>query len=174
MGSEVISDDDFMHQILNTLPSKFESLSEKFQRDIDKHGGEKLTILDMIEQLSLKNDKLKAGRNASHSGPEELAFVGFNQFKGRCNYCGKIGHKATQCWEKKKPGEKKEMPKNHAVKKGGFIPKCYKCGKMGHKKPDCPELKKSNTEEAKAYTAMDGEVAFPMFEEDGWVKARSW
>ena len=173
-GGEVIADNDFMHQVLYGLPTKFESLSKKLQQDINKKEEKKLSILDMIEQLSLKNAKLKSGKMASYSGPEELAFVGFNQFKGKCNHCGKIGHKAANCWEKKKPGmERKQMPKNNPVNKGGFIPKCYKCGKMGHKKPDCPELRKPNHQEARAYAAMDEDVAFTAFEADGWVPVLS-
>ena len=56
---------------------------------------------------------------------EEVNFA--RKFKGRCNYCGEIGHKARDCHKKKK-------------KKGRFDKskiKCFKCGQMGHFASEC-------------------------------------
>ena len=37
------------------------------------------------------------------------------RFNGKCNFCGKFGHKEAQCWEKHgKPGEKRESGEDNA------------------------------------------------------------
>ena len=93
--------------------------------------------------------------------------MGFSgQFKGKCNYCGKIGHKRADCREKNKD-KKKPAPTGQA-KKGNFIPKCYNCGEMGHKRPDCPKLAKKK-ENAAAYVATEGEIALVAAESEWTV-----
>ena len=96
-GKEVISDKDFMHQVLNCLPSAYESLVENLQPLIDQEK-DPITIVNLIQELGDKFAKMKTVRKEHRSGPEEMALVGFSaQFKGKCNYCGKIGHKGADC-----------------------------------------------------------------------------
>ena len=72
------------------------------------------------------------------------------QFKGRCGYCGEIGHKAANCPEKK--SKKKEDSKDKSDKKEAQKPKknskgkgktdmskitCYYCREMVHFARDC-------------------------------------
>ena len=142
-GKTVIDDEAFMHQVLNSLPRSYETMVEKLQGQIDLDGAEKLTIVKMIEELGMKSAKLKHFKK-SPQGPEELALVGYNKFKGRCHFCGKIGHKASNCRDKqsKSQGSKKPSSSSTFKKKESFVPKCYNCGEIGHKKPDYPKLKK--------------------------------
>merc|ERR1712224_562411 len=57
-------------------------------------------------------------------------------FKGRCNLCGKFGHKAVDC-----PTKHKKDNGGNGGDKGRFNGKCLYCGKWGHMKQDCKKLK---------------------------------
>ena len=61
------------------------------------------------------------------------------QFKGRCNYCGKIGHKLNACPEK--AGEKDQRTsRTYTGEKG----KCIHCLKDTHPSDRCWELDKNS------------------------------
>ena len=165
-GKEVISDKDFMNQVLNSLPSAYDSLAENLLAMVDQDK-DPLTISNMIQELSEKCAKLKTGKRGNKGNNEEIALIGFNnQFKGKCSFCGKIGHKSVDCFEKKKKGPKSKPQEKFQAKKGKFVPTCYNCGEKGHKKPDCPKLTKKQ-DSNHALAAMDEDIAFPTFEE-GW------
>ena len=141
-GKEVISDQDFMYQVLNSLPPAYDSLVENLQAMVD-HANDPLTISSMVQELNEKSAKLKIGKRGNREHTEKIALVGFNnQFKGKCNYCGKIGHKSVNCFEKNMDKNKKKPQEKFATKKGNFIPTCYNCGEKGHKRPNCPNPKK--------------------------------
>ena len=85
-GKEIISSEDFLHQILNSLPSWNNGLAEQLQQDIDRKDNYKLTIIRMIDQLGLKHAKLKINKKNLDYNSEEMALVGYNQFKGKRNF----------------------------------------------------------------------------------------
>ena len=69
------------------------------------------------------------------------------QFKGRCNSCGKYGHKGVDCRNKtNKPGQKNSGGNygNNGNTSRGFKGNCNYCQKYGHKASDC--FKKKNKE----------------------------
>ena len=102
----------------------------------------------------------------SENDAEELAFFGFNKFKERCGFCGKIGHKAANCCEKKK-NLKKPPFQNNGEKKGNFVPTYHHCGEVGHIRPKCPKLHKKHSFN-KAFSAVE-ETAFQATESDSWI-----
>ena len=156
-GKVIIDEKTFMHQILNSLPSVYDSLVEKLQDEVDKDGDEQLTIPVMATQLGFKYQKMNSRKKTQAQSKEEIAFMGVNrQFKGKCNFCRKIGHKAVNCFEKKKKGKEKQGQKRYPKK---FVPRCYNCNELGHKSPDCPKPKK-NKENGAAMMATKEEVAF--------------
>ena len=166
-GKEVISDKDFMNQVLNSLPPAFDSLAENLLAMVDQVQ-DPLTISNMIQELSEKFAKLKTGKRGNKGNAEEIALIGFNnQFKGKCNYCGKIGHKSVDCFEKKKKEPKNTPQGKFQAKKGKFVPTCYNCGEKGHKKPECPKLARKQ-DHNHALAAMDEDIAFPTLEQ-GWT-----
>ena len=69
-------------------------------------------------------------------------------FQVTCFKCGKIGHKAADCWKGSSGG-----PKGGTVPSTGVGPKiiiCHTCGVEGHKSPQCPRRGKgSNGAEVK-------------------------
>ena len=101
-GVEVIDDEAFMNQVLNSLPETYDSLTEKLQCDIDKKGAEKLTIEDMAEQLALKFSKMWIHQGDNNDN-DKTALMGFNnQFQKKCYFCSKIGHKGADCCKQTK------------------------------------------------------------------------
>ena len=58
-----------------------------------------------------------------------------------CYKCGKVGHKAIDCWTGRGGAS---APK--AAVAGGVVHKviCYTCGEEGHKSPQCPKLAKGD------------------------------
>ena len=66
-------------------------------------------------------------------------------FKGRCNHCGKFGHKKTDCWDlrikKDKHQENEKKVRNDKSKV-----RCFKFGKLGHDANECNNDRESNGE----------------------------
>ena len=139
-----IEDEDLIIHIFNNLPEKYDNLVENLEAKMN--GTNALTLEELRESLSLKHTKWKVqAEKEGETGFEEdsddedereetaLVAGGFKKpFKGRCNLCGRFGHKAVDCSIKdNKNGENK----------GRFNGKCFYCGKWGHMKQDCRKLK---------------------------------
>ena len=58
-----------------------------------------------------------------------------------CYKCGKVGHKAAECWKGGASG-----PKGGVSSSGSVASKvvCYTCGEEGHKSPQCPKYGKGD------------------------------
>ena len=126
-----------MMHVLNNLPSAYDNLVDGLE---DKLGAtnEPLTLEGLREKLSEKYEKIRARkkfRDDSDSEGEERALFAGGKFKGRCHYCGKFGHKASECRKKKSDNEKGAT----SEKSKRFDGKCNFCGKYGHKEKDCWE-----------------------------------
>ena len=71
------------------------------------------------------------------------------QFKGSCRICGKIGHKATDCFtlpenkEKKREYMKQRNDKRGKNSRNQKSIQCFHCKAHGHIKRDCPLLKET-------------------------------
>ena len=73
-------------------------------------------------------------------------FVRDKPFQVTCYKCGKVGHKAADCWKGSSGG-----PKGGTVPSAGTAPKiiCHTCGVEGHKSPQCPRRGKQGSAEVK-------------------------
>ena len=67
-----------------------------------------------------------------------------------CFKCGKVGHKAVDCWQKggSAPSSSYKAASVPAVPYSKVI--CYNCGEEGHKSTSCPKEKKVNPKEGVA------------------------
>jgi Arginine methyltransferase-interacting protein, contains RING Zn-finger len=79
--------------------------------------------------------KSKGGKSG-----KEVALSGADGGGAKCYNCGKPGHKAAQCPNKKDNDGK-----------GKFTGKCNLCGKVGHKKADCWDLPDNADKRPKNY-----------------------
>ena len=64
-------------------------------------------------------------------------------FKGRCNHCGKFGHKKADCWDLKNKKEKHQENEKKVQKDKSKV-RCFKCGKLGHYANECNNDKESS------------------------------
>ena len=64
-------------------------------------------------------------------------------FKGRCNHCGKFGHKKADCWDLKNKKEKHQENEKKVQKDKSKV-RCFKCGKLGHYANECKNDKESS------------------------------
>ena len=69
-------------------------------------------------------------KSFSEGGKERVSTI-------TCFKCGKVGHKAVDCWMGKGSSQSKGVP---AGSGSGSVTKivCYTCGEEGHKSPQCP------------------------------------
>ena len=86
------------------------------------------------------------GRTATFkkSGGEYVReFARDKPFQVTCFKCGKVGHKAADCWK-----GSSSVPKSGTVPSTGVAPKilCHTCGVEGHKSPQCPRGGKGSAE----------------------------
>ena len=122
-----ISERELMVKILNNLPSEYDVVLDGLETRLNNASGtDGLTLEDVREKLSTRYDRIKANKEDELKSSEEKAFTAFKfkkQYKGLCGYCGKYGHKSTDC------------PEN-------FRGKFWYCHKKGHKIIECEKLKK--------------------------------
>ena len=101
-----IDDHTLIIHILNNLPEKYDNLVENLERNIG--ASQPLTLEERRDALSLKFTKwkLRTEKNGDRQfekddedeEKDETALIAGNfkrPFEGRCNKCGKFGHKAA-------------------------------------------------------------------------------
>ena len=156
MGS-VITDKQFMMQIINNLNQDYDMELKMLEEQID-NTEKPLTIDKMRTKLSTQFKRLKKMRSrhydSSSDEEEGYALYAGGKFKGRCHKCGKWGHKSVDCRSKKQDGGG-GYNNNKKRKKGNFnkfTGRCHYCNKVGHKKSECRLKKKDDEEKANRAT----------------------
>jgi hypothetical protein len=104
-NQKMITDDQFVLHVLNTLPEEYDHMVAQLACELEKEDN-KETITKISEKLGEQyektNDKRWGSRNED-SGETALFTTDTSnwkptkQFQGRCNFCGRIGHKTPQC-----------------------------------------------------------------------------
>ena len=74
-------------------------------------------------------------------------------FKGRCNYCGKYGHKKADCWDLKNKEEKSQESERKGQKDKPKV-RCFKCKRLGHYANECRNEKDTSGNEKHVTFAM--------------------
>jgi gag-polypeptide of LTR copia-type len=99
-----MDDKGLILHILNNLSPDYSTevrfLEQRMQtlKEVNKE----LTIEDVRDQLTIQYIRLKQNRN-DKPVVEHALYMGA-RFKGKCHFCGKIGHKATECRQKLQSG----------------------------------------------------------------------
>ena len=140
--------------ILASLPREYSSVVEQVK--IDRRTSSALITMDEVKKR-LKERYLQLKREHGWSEDEMALNVrsGNNQnkntkkgskgkyFKGRCNHCGKFGHKKADCWDLKNKKEKHQENKKKVQKDKSKV-RCFKCGKRGHYANECKNDRESS------------------------------
>ena len=140
--------------ILASLPREYSSVVEQVK--IDRRTSSALITMDEV-QKRLKERYLQLKREHGWSEDEMVLNVksGNNQtknikkgseekyFKGRCNHCGKFGHKKADCWDLKNKKEKHHKNEKKDLKDKSKV-RCFKCVKLGHYANECKNDKESS------------------------------
>ena len=74
-------------------------------------------------------------------------------FKGRCNHCGKYGHRKADCWELTNRQEKSHESERKVQKDKANV-RCLKCKKLGHYANECKNDKETSGNEKHVTFAM--------------------
>ena len=132
--NHVLDEEYQITHILASLPREYSSVVEQVKIDI--RTGSTLITMDEIKKR-LKEHYLQLKREHGWSEDEmALKMKSSNNqrrnikkgnkgkfFKGRCNHCGKYGHKKTDCWDLKNK-EVNSQESERKVKKLGCIRRC--------------------------------------------------
>ena len=152
--NHVLDDEYQITHILASLPREYSSVVEQVK--IDRRTSSALIAMDEVKKR-LKERYLQLKREHGWSEDEMALIVksGNNQnknikkgskgkyFKGRCNHCGKFGHKKADCWDLKNKKEK-HQENEKKVQKDKTKVRCFKCGKLGHYANECKNDKDSS------------------------------
>ena len=166
-GGIPISDQVLVNQVLNHLPPQYSTQVYWLRKQMDK--GEGLEVQGIIQELE---EAFQANRiSRKNSTWDETALVSFGQgYKGKCTFCGHLGHKKSQCRLFHKSGrEQNEKRRNFGGKqkktkgkagnkkfsKGTFEGTCFYCNKKGHKKVDCYKMQRELDIKEKAMVAKE-------------------
>ena len=151
----IMDDETFITHLLNSLPQvEYEGVILVVKERLRGRSCKVAEVEQLLEDkyLSMKcvkgweeeeDDYALFASPAKKKGPKK-------QFKGRCGYCGEIGHKSANCPDKK--SKKKEDSQDKSDKKETQKPKrdnkgkgktdmskikCFNCGEMGHFARNC-------------------------------------
>ena len=139
--SAKMTDQDFMIHVLNNLPVEYDVVLDGMESRLMLPDGDanKLTIEDVRDKLNNRFERMDERESQTK---EEVAFANFTkQFKGICRNCGKYGHKAFECPDKKPEGKGQGSNKKLI---------CYHCGELGHTSYNCEVKKKAEAMRNKA------------------------
>ena len=125
--NHVLDEESQITQILASVPREYSSVVEQVK--IDRRTGSTLITMDEVKKR-LKECYLLHKRGHGWS-EDEMALImksRSNQnrnikkgnkgrfFKGRCNHCGKYGHKRADCWDLKNKEEKSQESERRSKK----------------------------------------------------------
>jgi hypothetical protein len=95
-----ITDKHFIMHVRNNLNKDYDNTVKNLEKMINDRN-DPLTIEQMREDLCLKHERLygtdNAGEFESDDDGEHALYAGAGKWKGKCNKCGKQGHKAVDC-----------------------------------------------------------------------------
>lgn len=130
----ILSDSFLIYCVLCNLPSEYDIMKTKLLG---------MTIDSVKEELKKHFCKMQKQEKAHADGCDGSGRP--KRFQGKCNYCGKRGHKSIGCYARKREEESKHRDfhtRSPGASKGHsrqFRGVCYFCDEPGHKLFECPK-----------------------------------
>ena len=162
--NHVLDEEYQITHIMASLPREYSSVVEQVK--IERRTGSTLITMDEIKKrlkesyLQLKRehgwseDEMALHMKSSNNQSENINKGNKGKyFKGRCNHCGKFGHKKADCWDLKIKKEKHQENKKKVQKDKSKV-RCFKCGKLGHYANECKNDKDSSGDDKHDTFAM--------------------
>ena len=97
-----ITEDDLIEHVLGNLPSVYDIEIHTLRKRLDDLDNP-LTIEEVREELNLKFEMMNRRFRGNPGGENEETALFAGGFKGKCNACGKFGHRARECRSKGNP-----------------------------------------------------------------------
>ena len=165
-----IEDDDIIIKVLNSGSNEYENVLLKLEDDFQN---KKLTVKKLKEELRVKFQRIRSqfgrGGDKQERQDEKALYVYSKQFKGKCYSCGKMGHKGSECPDKKKNDENKNKTHRNNDKKRI---ECWYCGKRGHTRSECRKKKEDEKRNEDNEQDERGELAMTSFDEGFFRQVR--
>ena len=162
--NHVLDEEYQIMHILASLPREYSSVVEQIK--IDRRTGSTLITMDEIKKrpkeqyLQLKRehgwseDEMALNMKSRSNQSRNIKKGNRGRFfKGRCNHCGKYGHKKADCWDLKNKREKSQESERKVQKDKSNV-SCFKCKKLGHYANECRNEKDSSGDEKHVTFAM--------------------
>ena len=94
LGHE-INDKSLILHVLNNLNENYEMEIKMLEHRMQllNEANKEMTIEEFLTELNLRYERLKKHNDK----PIDHAYYMGNKFKGKCHWCGKIGHKSVEC-----------------------------------------------------------------------------
>jgi hypothetical protein len=133
--SERISDQSMMLHIVGNLPDEYDNIIDRVVKELNSST---LSIDTLQEDLQLKFERMKIRKGDKG---EQALFA--KQFKGKCQLCGRVGHKRADCWESE-ANKSKKVNGNKSGERKMRNPniECFNCHEKGHISVYCPKKNK--------------------------------
>ena len=136
-----ITEEDLMEHILGNLPSVYDIEVHTLRKRLDDLQ-DPLTLEELREELCLKFEMMnRRGKLGLAQGPNEEHALFAGGFKGKCNNCGKIGHRARDCRDKSGNKDRNKQENHQGNNDGDRNVECFYCKKKGHRISNCYKLK---------------------------------
>ena len=140
-----------------SLPREYSSSVEQVK--IDRRAGSTLITMDevkkwlkdhymqLMREHGWSEDEMALNMNSSSNQSKNIK-KGNKQrfFKGRCNHCGKYGHKKVDCWDLRNK-EESSLESERKVQKDKSNVRCFKRKKLGHYAHECKSGKGKSVDE---------------------------
>ena len=152
-------DKNLIMQVLNNLTRDYEMDVNMLEYRMEqlKIENKELTIEDVRSTLNLRYIRLKTTQKVPHKSVEHAYYMG-GKFKGKCHWCGKIGHKSSEC--KLRISGKPKNNENQETRNYGKNPNgnsgtankvdrknlyCTYCKNKGHDVNECRKKKREES-----------------------------
>ena len=162
--NHVLDEEYQITHILASLRREYSSVVEQVK--IDRRTGSTLITMDEIKKrlkecyMQLKRehgwseDEMALNMKSSSNQSKNIKKGNKGMFfKGRCNHCGKYGHKKADCWDLKSKHESGQENERKGQKDKSKVG-CFKCKKLGHYANECKNDKETSGNEKHVTFAM--------------------